>query len=280
MHTPYTTALTVPFPFSSSPSPLRPGRRGHTDLEVNATRDPLTLGGAKVYSAYFERVSAYPGGPHPKEVGVGYRITNTTGVAKGDEPETLYMVTSGTHFNDACCFDYGNAETFIGDAGAGTMEAISITNGTTTMHGGHHGQGPGPWIFADLENGLWVGNDTKAPSIVDPHGNLFPFVTAMVKGDSNNHWAIKGGDATASGGLKVLFDGPRPCAGKPPACLSRANNSYSPMRKYGAIVLGIGGDNSHGGVGTFYEGALTKGYSTDAADAALQENIVAAGYGK
>ena len=118
-----------------------PGRRGAKDLEVNAAKDPLTLSGKKVYSAYFERVEAYPGGPHPKEVGVGYRINNTTGVAKGDEPETLYMVTSGTHFNEGCCFDYGNAETFIGDAGCGTMEAISITNGTTTMHGAHHGQG-------------------------------------------------------------------------------------------------------------------------------------------
>ena len=38
--------------------------------------------------------------------------------------------------------------------------------------------------------------------------------------------------------------------------------------------------NSHGGIGTFYEGALTKGYSTDATDTALHENIVAAGYGK
>ena len=28
----------------------------------------------------------------------------------GDEPETIYMVTSGTHYNNECCFDYGNAE--------------------------------------------------------------------------------------------------------------------------------------------------------------------------
>lgn len=52
------------------------------------------------------------------------------------------------------------------------------------------------------------------------------------------------------------------------------------MRKYGGIILGIGGDNSHGGVGTFYEGAITQGYSGDAADVALQANIAAAGYGK
>eukprot|EP00966_Prymnesium_polylepis_P225148 5207160-Prymnesium_polylepis.1 len=48
----------------------------------------------------------------------------------------------------------------------------------------------------------------------------------------------------------------------------------------GAIILGIGGDNSCGAIGTFYEGAMTAGYTTDATDEALQVNIVAAGYGR
>jgi hypothetical protein len=58
------------------------------------------------------------------------------------------------------------------------------------------------------------------------------------------------------------------------------NYRYAPMKKQGAIILGIGGDNSDGAVGTFYEGVMTQGYSTDATDAAVQANIVAAGYGK
>ena len=41
-----------------------------------------------------------------------------------------------------------------------------------------------------------------------------------------------------------------------------------------------GGDNSDSAIGTFYEGAMTSGYSTDAADAAVQANIAAAGYGR
>jgi hypothetical protein len=53
-----------------------------------------------------------------------------------------------------------------------------------------------------------------------------------------------------------------------------------PPRRLQAIILGIGGDNSNGAIGTFYEGVMTSGYSTDAADAAVQANIVAAGYGK
>ena len=48
----------------------------------------------------------------------------------------------------------------------------------------------------------------------------------------------------------------------------------------GAIILGIGGDNSDGAAGTFYEGVMTAGFSTQAADDAVQADIVAAGYGK
>ena len=62
------------------------------DTPANASADALSVGGHAVYSAYFEG-------------GMGYRIDNTTGIAKNDEAETIYMVTSGTHYNDRCCFD-------------------------------------------------------------------------------------------------------------------------------------------------------------------------------
>ena len=52
------------------------------------------------------------------------------------------------------------------------------------------------------------------------------------------------------------------------------------MHKQGAIILGIGGDNSDGAVGTFYEGCMTQGYSSDASDDAVQANIIEAGYGR
>jgi hypothetical protein len=51
------------------------------------------------------------------------------------------------------------------------------------------------------------------------------------------------------------------------------------MRKQGAIILGTGGDNSKGSVGTFYEGVMTTGYASTATANAVQANIVAAGYG-
>ena len=50
------------------------------------------------------------------------------------------------------------------------------------------------------------------------------------------------------------------------------------MKKQGAIILGIGGDNSKGSAGTFYEGVMTTGYASASTEAAVQANIVAAGY--
>lgn len=80
------------------------------------------------------------------------------------------------------------------------------------------------------------------------------------------HWAIKGGDAQ-EGKLAKYWDG-------------RRAPGYAPMKKQGAIVLGIGGDNSDGAIGTFFEGVITSGYSSDETDDAVQANIVAAGYGR
>jgi len=215
------------------------------DAPCNATKDALTVGGHPVYGAYFEG-------------GMGYRKLVGNGVAKGNDPETMYAVLNGKNFNGGCCFDYGNAETNALDTGAGSMEAIYFGNSKGWGHGG----GEGPWIMADLENGLWAGN-TKAyagnPSMTAE------YVTAMVKGGSNG-FALKGGDAQA-GALKTLYDGPRP-------------NHYQPMKKQGSIILGIGGDNSDRAVGTFYEGVMTTGLTSNATDALVMANIVAAGYGK
>ena len=117
--------------------------------------------------------------------------------------------------------------------------------------------------MADLENGLWAGNEKVNPDNKPLAG--IEFVSAMVKGKTDG-FALKAGDATQTQ-LSTMFDGPRP-------------SGYQPMRKQGSIILGIGGDNSDSAVGIFYEGAITAGISSDAADAALQANIAAFGYGK
>jgi non-reducing end alpha-L-arabinofuranosidase len=116
--------------------------------------------------------------------------------------------------------------------------------------------------MADLENGLFSGQGSKQntgdPSI------KYRFVTAVVKGNTGNQWAIRGGNA-ASGSLSTFYNGGRP-------------SGYNPMHKEGAIILGIGGDNSHGAVGTFYEGAMTSGYPSDTTENSVQADIVAAAY--
>ena len=220
------------------------GNVPHADLGVVADKAPTTLNGQKVYAAYFEG-------------DMGYRLDKTKGVAINDEPETIYMVTSGRHYNGGCCFDYGNAETNNDDTGAGSMESVYWGNSS----GWGSGSGKGPWVMVDLEDGLWAGNKRVGPG----YTINADFVVAMAKGDSGNHFALKGGDAT-SDTLKVLYDGKRP-------------KGYHPMKKQGAIILGIGGDNSNRAVGTFYEGVMTQGYTSDATDNAVQKNIKAAGYG-
>jgi non-reducing end alpha-L-arabinofuranosidase len=116
--------------------------------------------------------------------------------------------------------------------------------------------------MADLENGLFAA-DHLGLSTNDPTTN-FRFTTAVVKGQPGN-FAIRGGNAQ-SGGLSTFWNGGRPSPG------------YNPMKKQGAIILGIGGDNSKGAQGTFYEGVMTSGFPSDATENSVQANIVAAGY--
>jgi hypothetical protein len=220
------------------------GAAGGPDALANATAAPAMVDGAKVYGVFIA-------------AGDGYRDDSTSGIATGDAAEGEYAVFDGTHSNNGCCFDYGNAETNNDDNGAGHMEAIYF--GTETTWG--RGSGSGPWIMADMENGLFSGSNTGLNS-ADPTTN-FRFTTAMIEGQSNN-WAILGGNAQ-SGSLATDFSGVRP-------------SGYNPMHKEGAIILGIGGDNSKSSAGTFYEGVMTSGFPSSGTEASVQANIVAAGY--
>jgi hypothetical protein len=219
---------------------------GGYDSLASAIGAPVTLNGQKAYGVFISP-------------GTGYRNNAANGTARGDVAEGLYAVVDGTHYNDGCCFDYGNAETNSQDTGDGHMEAIYFGLGT----GFGIGAGKGPWILADLENGLYtdskVGVNPNSPSIT------YRFVTAVLKGTANQ-WAVRGGNA-ASGSLSTFYSGQRPTPG-----------NYNPMSKEGAIILGIGGDNSDASQGTFYEGVMTSGYPSDATENSVQDNIVAAKY--
>ncbi|KAI9667885.1 MAG: hypothetical protein M1821_000704 [Bathelium mastoideum] len=220
-----------------------PESNGYDNL-ASAIGAPVTLNGQKAYGVFISP-------------GTGYRNDKTSGVATGDAAQGVYAVLDGTHYNDACCFDYGNAETSNKDTGDGHMEAVYY--GTCTIWG--TGAGNGPWVMADLENGLFSTNSISKNN-ADP-ALSYRFVTGIVKGETNQ-WAIRGANA-ASGSVSTYFSGTRP-------------SGYNPMKKEGAILLGIGGDNSDGAQGTFYEGVMTSGYPSDATDSAVQANIVAAKY--
>jgi len=214
------------------------------DILANAAAAPATAGGHKVYGVNIS-------------LGMGYRDDSTKGISTGNASEGEYAVLDGSHFDNDCCFDYGNAETNNDDDGDGTMEAINFGDETTWGYG----TGSGPWIMADLENGLFSGVNAGYNSN-DPTTD-YRFTTAMLTGGANE-WALYGGNAD-SGSLATDYSGARP-------------SGYTTMKKQGAIILGIGGDNSDNAAGTFYEGVMTSGYPTAATEASVQANIVSVGY--
>lgn len=227
-------------------------------VEAEANKAPIVANGHKVYGIYRTAWSK-----------ISYRNNKTKGVATGDQEEAMYMVVDGKHYNDQCCFNYGNVETTGNDDGPGTMEAVYF--GSDVMWGGY-GQGKGPWIAADLEDGVFKGSDagynygkthtTPWPTAYSIIGN---FVTAMLKGPADGTFKLKGGDAQKDS-LITVWDGPR-------------KKGYSPRKLQGAIVAGSGGDGSDGGAGTFFEGVMTLGCPHDSIDKKIQRNIAAAGFG-
>jgi hypothetical protein len=175
------------------------------------------------------------------------------GVPVGDEPQTQYMVTSQKDLIDGCCFDYGNAEVTANNDGNGTMEAVYFGMGVIWGTG----SGPGPWVMADMENGLFPGWENNSFNNISTNTSLeHNFVTAVVVGDTadkNNgqgRFALYGGDATTPE-IKTMWDGIRP-----------SRPGYVPMQKQGSVIMGIGGDNSAGDGGRFYEGVIALGAAT------------------
>ncbi|ORX35339.1 fungal alpha-L-arabinofuranosidase [Kockovaella imperatae] len=219
---------------------------GGYDILASAVAAPVTVQGHKVYGVFTPQ-------------GAGYRCNTPTNVPVGNEAEGIYAVLDGTHYNGECCYDYGNAETTTNDEGKTTMETIYFGGGNEYVDG-HEA---GPWVMADLEDGLF-GSDIRGKVPAQPPLN-HRFVMGIVKGANYNLWTIRAGDASA-GSLHTAYSGRRP-------------EGYYPMNKKGAVLLGVGGDNSFRGVGTFYEGALTAGYPRDDIEDRVQANIVSAEYG-
>jgi hypothetical protein len=250
------------------------------DLPANASALPVTINGHRAYGVLIK-------------AGVGYRtgcdgctLKKGNGMPLGDEPQTVYMVTSQKDLIDGCCFDYGNAETTSRDDGNGAAEAVNFSGGV--VWGTGSGGKPGPWVLADLENGLYAGWESNGyagsedKNISSNQPLKFDFVTAVLagysagnytgNGASGGRFALYGGDAqgldATFGKLTCMYDGVRPY--KP---------GYVPMQKQGSLVLGTAGDNSSGGGGRFYEGAVVAGSALSPGTLGLlHDAIVAASY--
>lgn len=226
---------------------------GHSGMTAaNAAQESLMVGGHKVYSLYTRPSQAY------------WRDGSDSGMPLGAEPQGIYMVTSGTHYNGGCCYNYGNAQVSRNYEGGPTMDSVYF--GSCTIWG--TGAGSGPWVMADMEDGMvsgpTSGNNPNLPSMP------YTYVTAIEKNNGTTEYALKGADATTPT-LNTFYQGALP-------------NGKSPMKKGGAVVLGSGGDccysNNNASEGTFYEGAIVSGYPSDATDQEVHANVVEAGYGK
>jgi hypothetical protein len=220
---------------------------------ANAAADQLSVGGHQVYSLFTRPSQAY------------WNDGSQTGMPLGSEPQGIYMVTSGEHFNSGCCYNYGNAQLDRNYHGGPTMDSVYF--GNNTIWG--TGAGNGPWVMADMEDGMLSGG---TPGAQNPNNISLPhaYVTAMEKNNGTDTFALKGGDATQST-LTTMWDGALP-------------GSKRPMAREGAVILGAGGDccysNNNASEGTFYEGAIVSGYPSDETDEAIHQNVVETGYGQ
>jgi hypothetical protein len=126
--------------------------------------------------------------------------------------------------------------------------------------------------MADYEAGVWAGGsspsdpgwgslDTNAPPNQNNPSLGVPFALGFLK-TSQNDWSLRMANAMADNSLTTAYAGALP----------------KQMDNQGAVVLGVGGDNSNNSWGTFYEGAIVAGFPSDEAEDAILQNIKAVGY--
>ncbi len=142
------------------------------------------------------------------------------------------------------------------------------------------GAGNGPWFGADFEAGVWMGgskpgdpgwgglDDAKnAPANSNNPSMRVKFALGFLKtGKGPERYALRMADIATATAVTTAYAGNYP--------------STKHLASKGAVVLGVGGDNSNNSWSTFYEGAITQGYPTDASEDAVFQNLKALGYGK
>lgn len=234
---------------------------GTDDFETVADKGPLTVAGRDVYSLFMEARQ-------------GYRQTMAgNGMAIGDQPQGIYELADGTRVGGACCWDFGNV----------TPDPTKYAEMNTLFFGQAYwgrGAGNGPWFGADFEAGVWMGgskpgdpgwgglDDAKnAPANMNNPSLKVKFAIGFLKTTNGpERYALRMADLSTATMLTTAYAGNYPSTKK--------------LGAKGAVVLGVGGDNSNNSFGTFYEGAITQGYPMDATEDAVFQNVKAIGYGK
>ena len=220
---------------------------GGADIGAPAEALPMYVGGQPAYGIDFDKF------------GTGYRDNSAKNLPTGSNPDGLYAVMSSNVTSNQCCFDFGQGETNDSDDGNATMNAIYY--GTDCWTG--NCTGPGPWVGADIENGMYFSNTGNNPSAYPSENGTF--LSAWEENNGGTNMTLQYGNAQ-SGGLIQTYSGALPSGG------------YDPMKIQSSIELGTGGDNTSLGDGEFYEAADVSGFPSQATQSAVQANIVAAGY--
>jgi hypothetical protein len=238
-------------------------------------RAGLTVGGHPVFSLRMEERQ-------------GYRLTTPgNGVPVEQEPQGIYMLADGTRAGGFCCWDFGNV----------TPNPRQFSEMNTLFFGEGFwgdGNGPAPWFGADFEAGVWMGGSVEGqpgwgqlyngddprnnngiarpPNPNNPSMAGVQFALGFLKtdDDADNTYALRMANASTATELQTAHRGPYPK-------LSFAGHGAD---NQGAVVLGVGGDNSNNSFGTFYEGAVVAGFPDDATELAVMQNIQAARYGQ
>jgi hypothetical protein len=220
---------------------------GTTDKESNAKAHQFSIGGHTAYALYMG-------------TGEGYRNNACSGIPTGTNAQGIYAVEDGTHPGCCCCFDFGNAETNNQADGTGSMNSLYFGVGYWGK-----GAGSGPWFMGDFEAGVWSGGAGGYSTATADPSMTMSYAFGIVKTNTNGTqptYCIRVANAT-SGNLTNVWDG----------------NFTTAWHMGGAMILGIGGDNSNSSYGTFYEGALTAGRPSNATDSLILKNVQAAAYG-
>jgi hypothetical protein len=234
------------------------GTAAEDDYESDAKRRKTTAaGGRSFYALYMDKHEGYrnTGTRYPTEGPAG------AGMPTGSQEQGVYMVAEGSGKRQGagccCCWNFGNGSRNNCYGPTGQMNALFLGIGYWGK-----GTGNGPWFMGDFEAGVWAGGSGMSNAV----NNMLPSMTmnyafGILKTRQNNY-AIRTADAT-TGNITTAYDG----------------NAPANWTMEGAIILGIGGDNSNSSDGTFLEGAITAGRPSDATDALVHTNVKAVGYG-